>query len=577
VTPRRARLAAGVGCLVLEGLLVAVAVRVGLRNSVPDWTGLDQAWVAIALAAGTTAVGSGVVLLHRRGGHLGLYAIGTGLLLTAWLACNLSSSAGAIAVAPALGVLFRVLLGALVLSWPIGRLARADRIGLGLYAANLGFASLVFLLASPTVGDDLANPLNVVSLPTLVQVVQQVLVITLVPVWGVVLVVVVFRRSRQLPTRARALARPGMVAALVAGGADVVLFFSDRLLSDVTAAVSVGRWIDVGRFGAVPLILALASRRSPVAGERLRTVDVGATGTADLQLSLVRGLGDPTARLAFRRPDGSWVGPTGAVVTLGGSGRSVTSVEQDEAVVAAIEHDPALDDRPSVVEAALATVALALEHTRLDALALARLRDAQQARLAIVAAEDAARHRLERDLHDGAQQRLVGLALQTRLAMSGSPDANELVALDHGVEEARRDLRAIIDDAVPAIVAERGLASALDMLATMAPTAIRLDVVVSAEVPAPVGATAWYVVSETVANATKHAHAHELVVRVATREGELCVEVADDGRGGAEVSKGGGLAGLRRRVTSLGGTFSVSSPPAGGTVVRVALPFGDPR
>jgi signal transduction histidine kinase len=517
------------------------------------------------------------MLVRRVGARFGPLAIAIGMSFTIWLACNLSSSTGARAVAGPLSVAFRVFLGALVLAWPIGRLTRADRMGLGVYAATLSCATAVFLLAAPDFGDELMNPVNVVTLPTLVSVAQQFLVITLVPVWGIVLAVVVVRRGRLLPPAARALFGPGMVAALIAGGSDFVLFFSDRLLADVSTVVSVGRWIDVARFGAAPLVLALAVRRAPASRDRLRTIDIGVTRTVDLQQALVGGLGDPTVQLGFRRPDGSWVGPTGTRTTLGGVGRSVTAVKQGDVVVAAIDHAPALDDRPSVVEAALATVALSLEHARLDALALARLGELQRVRLGIVAAEDGARHRLERDLHDGAQQRLVGLALQARLAVTGGAAAVEVAELNVGVDEARSELRDIIDGALPAVLAEGGLVPALDMLATTAPMAVRVHVDVPAEVPTTVVGAAWFVVSEAVANAVKHARANELIVRVATGDGELCVEVSDDGVGGADIAKGEGLAGLHRRVAALGGTLAVTSSRGNGTTLRVALPLAGPN
>jgi signal transduction histidine kinase len=576
VTKTAVRRVVGFGCLCAEIALVALAVRVGARNGVGDWPALDQAWVGVAAAVGIVAVGSGVVLLMRRPhAWFGPCAIAVGLTLTTWLACNLSASAWARAAGTPLTTVFRVLLGALVLSWPIGRVSRGDRVALAVYAASLGIASAVFLLAAPILVDELQNPVNIVSLPTLVQVTNQLLAVTLIPVWGAVLAFVVIRRGRRLPAPARSLARPAMVAALVAGGSDVTLFASDRLFGDVAAVVSIGRWVDVARFGVVLLVFALATRRRMPVHDRVRTLDIGQRQSVDLQQSLARGLGDPTVRLAFRRPNSTWVAPSGDSISLGGAGRSVTTVERDREVVAAIDHDASLDDRPSVVEAALATTALSLEHARLEALALARLADVQRVRLAIVNAEDVARHRLERDLHDGAQQRLVGLALQSRLAAAApAPVDGEIGALTSGIKDARDELRTITLGSLPAVLAERGLPSALEVLATTTPMTVDLAVNVPAEVPAPIATTAWFVVSEAVANAVKHAGAERLTVRVGSRPDGLHVEVVDDGSGGAEAASGGGLAGLQWRVAAIGGTMSISSPVHGGTTVQVELPFG---
>ena len=226
-------------------------------------------------------------------------AIAVGLSFTIWLACNLSGSAVAGVAAAPLTTAFRVLLGALVLAWPIGRVSRADRIGLTVYAGSLGLATATYHLVAPDLQNGTPSPVNILSLPTLAQVVNQFLVVTLVPVWGAVLVVVVVRRSRRLPAGARALGRPAVLAALVAGGSDVTLFASDRLFGDVAAVVSVGRWVDVARFGLVPLVFALGTRRLVPTRERVRTIDVGQRQPVGLQQWLARGLGDPSVRLGF--------------------------------------------------------------------------------------------------------------------------------------------------------------------------------------------------------------------------------------------------------------------------------------
>jgi PAS domain S-box-containing protein len=197
-------------------------------------------------------------------------------------------------------------------------------------------------------------------------------------------------------------------------------------------------------------------------------------------------------------------------------------------------------------------------------------------RARIVQAGDAARRRLERDLHDGAQQRLVALSVAIRLAktrLRDDPDSAETILtgaadeLSHALEELRELARGIH----PAILSERGLAPALDALAARSPVPVDVDVPAE-RLPLVVEAAAYFVVSEAVANATKHAQAAALSVRVASENGNAVVEVADDGAGGADPADGTGLRGLEDRVAALDGVLTVESPAGGGTRIRAVIP-----
>ena len=201
-------------------------------------------------------------------------------------------------------------------------------------------------------------------------------------------------------------------------------------------------------------------------------------------------------------------------------------------------------------------------------------------RARIVATADATRRHIERDLHDGAQQRLVSLVLQLRAAQATvAPDAGELAGqLDDaatGLGEAVDELREIARGIHPAALAEGGLRPALKVLARRSAVPVRLDVRVDRQLPEQVELAAYYVVSETLTNAARHAAASEVDVEVEADQGVLRIEVRDDGRGGATFAHGSGLVGLRDRVEALGGQLSLRSPPGAGTTVSIAVSLDD--
>jgi signal transduction histidine kinase len=198
-------------------------------------------------------------------------------------------------------------------------------------------------------------------------------------------------------------------------------------------------------------------------------------------------------------------------------------------------------------------------------------------RARIVAAADEARRRIERDLHDGTQQRLVSLGLELRLAQSMVPaDLARLEAEIGRVADeltgAVEDLREIARGIHPAILSEGGLGPALRTLARRAAIAVELDVPVLGRLPEPVEVAAYYAVSEALTNVTRHAHASVAEVSAEVSGGALRVCVRDDGAGGADPLEGSGLVGLKDRIEALGGTFSIHSPAGSGTTVSCELP-----
>jgi signal transduction histidine kinase len=217
------------------------------------------------------------------------------------------------------------------------------------------------------------------------------------------------------------------------------------------------------------------------------------------------------------------------------------------------------------------------------AVASASARDELAAsRQRIVEASDTERRRIERNLHDGAQQRLVTLALALRSAktkLRAQPErAEELLdAFSHELGQAIAELRELAQGIHPAVLTERGLVTALEALAARGPLAVDLDVSLPERLPEPVETATYYTVSEALANVAKHAEALSATVRVACADGRVEVEISDDGVGGADPDHGSGLAGLRDRVEALDGRLSVESSTGEGTVVRAQLPVRSRR
>jgi signal transduction histidine kinase len=201
-------------------------------------------------------------------------------------------------------------------------------------------------------------------------------------------------------------------------------------------------------------------------------------------------------------------------------------------------------------------------------------------RARIVATADAARRRIERNLHDGAQQRLVSLALDLRAAEAVAPaGADELVkqldGVAAGLDDVLAELREIAGGLHPAILAESGLRPALKTLARRSAVPVDLDIQVDRRLPEPIETAAYYTVAEALTNAAKHASATSADIRVTEIDGFLRLRVRDNGRGGADFGDGSGLLGLKDRAEALGGRLQLHSTPGAGTSLDIALPLND--
>jgi len=217
------------------------------------------------------------------------------------------------------------------------------------------------------------------------------------------------------------------------------------------------------------------------------------------------------------------------------------------------------------------------EHRRARALDK-RVADLRTSRERILAAADAERRRIERDLHDGAQQRMVAVAVTLGLAqaqMESNPEAaSQLIA--QAREEAQlavKELRELARGIHPALLSDRGLEAALDALAARAPVPVEITGVPDEPLPQPVEAAVYFVTAEALTNIAKYARAEGAAVNLAIDDGSVLLQITDDGVGGADTTGGTGLSGLCDRVEALDGTIDIESPPGGGTAVRVQIPL----
>ena len=300
---------------------------------------------------------------------------------------------------------------------------------------------------------------------------------------------------------------------------------------------------------------------------------------ADLRDALARALRDPSLILAYWLPDfGSYADHDGRPVEVPDPDgrRAMRLIERDGGRVAALLHDPALEDEPELLTAVTAAAGIALENARLNVELRARVEELRGSRARIVEAGQRERQRLERNLHDGAQHRLVALSLQLSLLeeeLAGQRSATAQLERARGeIDTSLDELREIAQGIHPAVVTGHGLAVALEQRVARAPVPVRISVEIEGRLPEPIEMAAYYLISESLANIGKYAQASSATVELARSNGDLRVEVADDGIGGADTERGSGLRGLADRVEALGGQLRVWSPPGGGTRLRAEIP-----
>jgi signal transduction histidine kinase len=363
------------------------------------------------------------------------------------------------------------------------------------------------------------------------------------------------------------------VGCVTLAGTTLIVIELDDPLSRSSLAVAIGLlvavtvWLVVTGYRAEERFVALVA-------------ELQTAGPADtLRNALRRSLRDPGLDIVYLRAgSGGWIDEDGRSMTrpVPRNDRAVTPIERGGKPIAALVHDPALLRHPARLRAAIEAATLAFGNERTKADLRAQIDDLRASRARIMDATDRDRRRAERDLHDGAQQRLVGLALMLRLASRKAANDPAVTALlDEAVSELERalgELRQLVRGIHPAIVATAGLARALETLAERPGLPVELEVDVPVPLPAVVETDVYYLVAEALANASKHAEGTRVSVRVAVRDDTVQVRVEDDGRGGAAATAGSGLDGLADRVDALGGRLSIVSDDGHGTTISAVIP-----
>jgi signal transduction histidine kinase len=299
----------------------------------------------------------------------------------------------------------------------------------------------------------------------------------------------------------------------------------------------------------------------------------------ELESALRDALDDPSLVLLYRDDGDGWLDATGrpALLPQAEPGRATTVLESDGRVAGAVVHDAVLLDDPSVVRTLAAVVQLAVDNERLQDDLRGQLAEVRASRTRIVEAADAERRRVERDLHDGAQQRLVALAVSVRTIRARlGPDADPAVTTE--VEAAAAEVKAAIAEVRelargldPAILREAGLAAGLQSLADRSPVPVRTELDIPGRLPPSVETAAYFAASEALANVAKHAAATSVSVSAAVADDRLRLAVVDDGVGGADVN-GSGLRGLVDRISAVDGILTLRSVPGEGTSLLVSIP-----
>jgi signal transduction histidine kinase len=316
------------------------------------------------------------------------------------------------------------------------------------------------------------------------------------------------------------------------------------------------------------LVGLLRSRARPgVVGKLM--VELGAAPIGDdLVRALRRVLGDPTLEILRR-------GPPAAPE----SGRAVTILERDGVFCGALVHDAALANEPELIASVRAAAALAMENERLHAAVRAQLQDAQESRLRIVEAGDAERRRIERNLHDGAQQRLVAAILALRRAERHGDQAGIRALLDEGaseIEAALVEIRELAAGMNPRLLTEQGLDAALESLVERMPIPVEFHGQVGCRLRPAVEAAGYFAVVELLTNAIRHGHTPRARIDARLSSDTVELTVTDHGTGEAHPCPGGGIAGIQDRVQALGGHLKITTTGTTGTVIRVELPTMQP-
>jgi signal transduction histidine kinase len=555
----------------------ATTVALGLANDE-----LDHVWIRAFLNDWITLnfILAGLVAWWRRpDSRFGLLMVAAGfvnfLATLDWATAEVPFTIGI-----ALDMLAPVLFLHVFLAYPSGRLVgrseQAIVVGAYLTAIGLGLVRMVLGGAGPR------NLIEVVSAPGAVEAVQDVQLLGISAFCLAGIGVLATRRwgARRRPRRPLG----PLVDSFAVGLVMIAVLFSSIVFVGSPADVPAIETVRRATFfvvGLAPIAFLIGLLRSRLAvGPAIVSLGAGAA-RGNLVDALRMALRDPSLEIAY------WVAEYETYAGLDGraiepsvvAGRATTLIDREDGThVAVLMHDASLRDEPELLDAVTAAAGFALENDLLQAELRARVEELKGSRVRIIEAAQTERQRLERDLHDGAQQRLVALSLELGMLeqrFEANPDVR--AALDQTrreVTESLQELRDLAHGIHPAVVTGHGLAVALKRLAARAQVPVRLTVALDVRLPERQEVAAYYVVSESLTNIAKYACASSAAVEVRHTNGRLVVEIVDDGIGGADTRSGSGLRGLADRVEALGGRLRIWSPAGDGTRVEAEIPCG---
>jgi signal transduction histidine kinase len=564
---------------VIASAVLVASICLALLASSPAGMNADGHW-SVQLAANLFTIGVGLVMWYARpSNRVGPLVIVMGFAST----IDFLSIDGGDSIVWTVGDMWNLLgfvvLAHVYLAFPDGRTSGSSRrLVVAVYAWFFLFTIARRLVDPYPSSWSITNPLLVFPSQALADALSVIANVGALVLSTLVVATVLDRWRRGSAVARRALAPVFWVSpiTLVVVG---TYFMANAIGSDALLAVSTGPLAQLSNF-LLPIaflagLLQTRLERGSIA-DLVRELDGIRTG--DLEAALARAVHDPTLRLAFAAADGfGYVDPAGRALELpvDDPRRDVTRIDRADGPLALIVHDPAVD--PGLMESAAAASRLALENERLAAELRAQLEEVRASRARLVEASDDERRRLERDLHDGAQQRLVALGFTLRRANRRADQDPELVRiLDEANEELEhglRDLRALARGIHPTALSDGGLAPAVHDLADRFP--LPIDVAVDERrLPTPIETTAYFIVTESLTNVLRHSAATHVSIRAIVTNDELLLEIVDDGRGGIdEMALGTGVRGLVDRARALGGSATLDSPADGGTAIRVRLPL----